>query len=110
VRLDVRPPDLTPPETLTEAQVKAVIGANWGGVTACYDRQIQQGEALAGGRVVLRFEIRPSGRTSNASLDRDFASNGFATCVRGVVQQWRFPQFTGAPIPVEYPLILEPAK
>ncbi|MEZ4431854.1 MAG: AgmX/PglI C-terminal domain-containing protein [bacterium] len=110
MRLDVRPPDPTPPETLTEAQVKAVIGANFGGVTACYERQLAAGEALPGGKVLLRFEIRPAGRTSGVSLDRDFASSAFAACVRGVVQQWRFPSFTGAPIPVEYPLILEAPK
>lgn len=108
VRLDVQPADADPPETLSKSQVTLVIGANWDGVTACYDRQVEAGAAPPGGKVVLRFDIRPTGRTSNARIDRVPA--GFADCVRAVVQSWRFPQFTGDPIPVEYPLILKPPK
>ncbi|MCA9540798.1 MAG: AgmX/PglI C-terminal domain-containing protein, partial [Myxococcales bacterium] len=58
-------------------------------------------------RVMLQFSIRPSGRTSGVKLGAQVRGTVFEKCLTGSVKRWRFPAFTGEPIPVEYPLILQ---
>ena len=48
-----------------------------------------------------------SGKTSNVSLDRKYNGTLLKTCLQATVKRWRFPEFSGKSIPVEFPLIFQ---
>ena len=89
---------------LNQAEVVKVISQYKKGLDGCYQRQLKR-EPLRDGRLMLKFRIRPSGRTSNVSIGRKYDGTVLKSCLDALVRRWRFPQFRGEPIDIEYPLI-----
>lgn len=105
--LPIAPAD--PPEQLTPAQVQAVIDTHQPDIEACHARQLRESGPLPRREATLSFELRPSGRTREPTLDAALDGTVFGACVREAARGWRFPTFTGAPIPVQYPFVLKTA-
>ena len=83
-------------------EVEAVIAGHKGDIEDCRARHIREAGKLPD-RAVLSFELRPSGRVSNPLLDPPLTDTVFARCLQEAARAWRFPVFTGDPIPVQYP-------
>ena len=89
---------------LSQAEVVKVIAQYKKGLNGCYQRQLKR-EPLRDGRLMLKFRIRPSGRTSNVSIGKKYDGTVLKSCLDALVRRWRFPQFRGDAIDIEYPLI-----
>ncbi len=92
-----------PPKTLEQADVEAVIGRHADAIETCRSRHVAAKGPLPADRAVLSFDLRPTGRVSNPRLDPPLAGTLFARCMQEAARTWRFPVFTGEPIPVQYP-------
>ena len=95
------------PAALSQRQIVQVIGEHKRGLNGCYDRQLNRGEAIKVGRLTLKFDIQPSGRTSNVNLGRRYEGTVLKTCIKALVKRLRFPRFRGEAVTIEYPLIFQ---
>ena len=95
------------PATIGQAQILSVIKRHQRGVRSCYERQLKRDDSLRNAKVMLRFFIQGSGRTSSVKLARRYDGTVLKTCLKSLVGRWRFPRFSGEAIPVEYPLVLQ---
>ncbi len=93
------------PETISQGEIMAVMKRQQRGLRTCYERQLKRDDSLSG-KIMLRFSIEKSGRTSNVRLPQRFDGTVLQTCLSALVGRWRFPRFTGESIKVEYPLVL----
>lgn len=94
------------PATLDKAQVEAVIATHKADIERCRDQHVAAGP-LPADAGVLSFDLRPTGRVSEPKLDEKLGGTAFATCLTEAARGWRFPVFTGDPIPVQYPFELK---
>lgn len=95
------------PAALSQKQIVQVISEHKRGFNSCYDRQLKRGEAIKVGRLTLKFDIQPTGRTSNVNLGRRYEGTVLKTCIKGLVKRLRFPRFRGEAVTIEYPLIFQ---
>jgi outer membrane biosynthesis protein TonB len=95
------------PETLGQSQISGVIKRYKKGLHGCYQRQLKRDSSMRKANLKLAFSIERSGRTSNIKIDRKYNGTELKNCLNRLVRRWRFPQFTGEAIPVEYPLFFQ---
>jgi hypothetical protein len=89
--------------SLEESQVLSVIKARSQDVSACLKRQAEKDPSITG-KMIVSWEILPSGGTSKVALETDkFRGSIAAECIVKVVEGLEFPRFRGEPIPVKFP-------
>jgi hypothetical protein len=101
VRLDrVLPPDV----------IRRVIEDNYGRFRFCYRAGLRANSSLEG-RVVVRFEIEPTGNVVVAA-DRgsDLPDADVVSCIVRGFATLSFPGFQGGPVTVVYPLVFTPPQ
>jgi predicted Zn finger-like uncharacterized protein len=97
------------PETLTKGQLQVVLTRGRTGVQACYQRQLKRDPSMKGGKVTIKFSVEGTGRAAKVRMERQYNGTVLKTCISSLVRRWRFPRFTGEPIPVEYPVFFQRA-
>lgn len=95
------------PETLSPGKISSIIRRYKKGLHGCYQRQLKRDASMRKANLKLAFNIERSGRTSNIKIDRKYDGTELKSCLNRLVRRWRFPQFTGEAIPVEYPLFFQ---
>jgi len=71
----------------------------------CYERQLRVQPTL-NGKVVLEFDIEPSGRVSNARISSSsMADPELDACLVQAIERARFPVSDGETVSISYPLI-----
>ena len=95
------------PETLSSGKISGIIRRYKKGLHGCYQRQLKRDASMRKANLKLAFNIERSGRTSNIKIDRKYDGTELKSCLNRLVRRWRFPQFTGEAIPVEYPLFFQ---
>ncbi|MCC6806456.1 MAG: zinc-ribbon domain-containing protein [Deltaproteobacteria bacterium] len=94
------------PDGITGEAIAKVVESNQRAVKFCLERELKRGGTLSG-RLELEFTIAPSGMVQDVDIkSAKFRGTDFGACVVQAVKSWRFPRFSGAPVPVEYPFIL----
>jgi len=90
-------------ETLTKADILAVVKKNVSKINACGKQH------KVTGSVKVEWEIMKSGRTSSVRIgDPKYAGTPVGRCLVTEVQRWTFPAYTGAaPPPIKFPFKLE---
>jgi type II secretory pathway pseudopilin PulG len=90
------------PRILDEAHVEKEPAMN-----ACYEAALKK-NADIGARVVLTFEVQPTGAVTNAKLEEDEVGDAsFAKCVLRTTLGWRLPVKPKAVIDVRMPFVFE---
>jgi len=99
-----RPQAATLPKTLDEAQLLKVIRKHKNAIRTCKSKQKQANPSL-GGVMQVKLVIQKNGRTSKVSVaPPKFSGSTVGSCVISSVKSWRFPKFSGTPIPLDFPL------
>ena len=76
----------------------------------CYERELKRNPTLRG-RVVVRFSITPSGRSSDIEIEENSLGNeAVASCIRNAVRTWVFPFKPKSDVAVAYPFVFSPAS
>lgn len=90
-------------DELGNSDVMDVVLANKGGLAKCAEEQKKR-EPGVSGKLVMRWTIQTSGRTSNVGVSSDeFKSTYMAGCVGGLIKGWTFPRHKKQGKPVEFP-------
>ncbi|WP_225413975.1 AgmX/PglI C-terminal domain-containing protein [Stigmatella hybrida] len=75
----------------------------------CYEKELKRNPNLKG-KVVVRFNIKPSGRTSDIDVEENTLGNeAVGSCIRTVIRSWVFPFKPDDEVPVAYPFVFSPA-
>ncbi|MDC0714304.1 AgmX/PglI C-terminal domain-containing protein [Stigmatella sp. ncwal1] len=83
-----------------KARLKAIQG--------CYEKELKRNPSLKG-KVVVRFTIKPSGRTSDIDIEENTLGNeAVGSCIRTVIRSWVFPFKPDDEVSVAYPFLLSP--
>ncbi|MFP2932012.1 AgmX/PglI C-terminal domain-containing protein, partial [Pyxidicoccus sp. 3LG] len=99
------PPDPSkPPAELAQSDIFEVVLANKGDITTC--AREQQEAAGEGGRVVLRWNILPSGKVSEVVTETSaLKGTPLARCIEDKVRGWTFPKHQEQGGPVRFPFV-----
>jgi TonB family protein len=75
----------------------------------CYEKELKRNPQLKG-KVVVRFHIKPSGRTGDIDVEENTLGNeAVGSCIRTVIRSWVFPFKPDDEVPVAYPFVFSPA-
>lgn len=94
---------------LSQAQIARVMRRQLKSLRDCYERALKRNRKLSG-KLVIRFEILESGRTSNIEFDdSSLNSPDVQQCIARRAKYWRFPRPEGGSVFVAYPIVFTPA-
>jgi TonB family protein len=75
----------------------------------CYEKELKRNPSLKG-KVVVRFSIKPSGKTGDIEIEENTLGNeAVGSCIRTVVRSWAFSFKPDDDVPVVYPFVFSPA-
>ncbi|KFE61915.1 AgmX/PglI C-terminal domain-containing protein [Hyalangium minutum] len=75
----------------------------------CYEKELKRNPSLKG-KVVVRFNIMPTGRTGGIEVEENTLGNeAVGSCIRTVIRSWVFPFKPDDEVPVAYPFVFSPA-
>lgn len=90
-------------ESLGSSDIMEVVLANKGGLAKCAETQRQKDPGTSG-KLVMRWTIQTSGRTSNVGVvSEEFKGTYMASCVGGLIKSWQFPKHKQQGEPVTFP-------
>lgn len=96
--------------TLSESNVKGVLGRFRRRVERCYQRTLSSNPS-AGGRVELQFRVDANGQTTDARLATNELGSTFENCIMSEVRRLRFEKPSGGgPVTVSQRYVLQPSN
>lgn len=91
------------PDSLQPSDIMATVLANKPALVNCVSEQKKRNPGVSG-RLVMQWDISPSGRTSHISVVSDeFKSTYMAQCMSGLIKGWQFPKHKTQGDPVKFP-------
>jgi len=92
-----------PPDSLGQSDVMSVVVQNKPSILGCVAEQRKRDSNLSG-RMVMRWQIHPNGKTSNVSVQTDeFKGTPLAGCIAGLIKTWTFPRHKIQGEPINFP-------
>lgn len=95
--------------TLSESEVRGVLGRFQRRVERCYERTLASNPS-ASGRVELRFRVDAKGETEDARLETNELGDSFGQCILSEVRRLRFSAPSGGAVTVSQRYILQPGR
>lgn len=94
---------------LSSAQIARVMKRQLKALRDCYERALKRDRSLKG-KIVIRFEILETGRTSDVDIEDSMGSSDVVKCIKGRAKYWRFPKPDGGSVFVAYPVVFTPSS
>ena len=90
-------------ESLGQADVFEVVSGYKPALAKCVEEQRKKEPGVTG-KLVMKWNIQTSGKTSNVSVQsEEFKSTYMAGCVGGLIKSWTFPKHKVAGDPIVFP-------
>ncbi|WP_224249217.1 AgmX/PglI C-terminal domain-containing protein [Hyalangium gracile] len=94
------------PESLTPEDVQKVVVTNQPAIASCIRRHKESIPGLTVGRFVMRWFVYPSGSTYGIAMETQaLRGTALATCIEGLVRDWKFPQHQTQMGPIRFPFV-----
>lgn len=91
------------PDSLSQGDIMQVVISNKPSIARCVQEQKKTDPDLSG-RMVVRWTILTSGRTSGVSVrSSEFKSTHMASCITGLIRGMRFPRHKQQGAPIDFP-------
>ncbi len=91
-------------------KLAAYVRSRKGAIQQCYEKELKRNPTLKG-KVVVRFNITPAGRTSEIDIEENTLGNeAVASCIKTTIRGWVFPFKPGSDVAVAYPFVFAPAS
>lgn len=92
------------PKQLDDSDILGVLRKNRDDVRGCLDKQASADPTLDG-TMTIKAVIEKTGQAKRITISPDkFKNSAVGKCVSAAVQRWKFPQFTGPAIPIDFPV------
>lgn len=112
VAVEGRVKDATPEVESSDVDRDALaryVKARLKAIQNCYEKELKRNPSLKG-KVVVRFSIKPTGRTGDIEIEENTLGNeAVGSCIRTVIRSWIFPFKPDDEVPVAYPFVFSPA-
>jgi hypothetical protein len=93
-------------ESLTPEDIQQVVIANQPAIASCIRRHKEAIPNLSGGRFMVRWFIYPTGSTYGVTMEtQQLRGTALATCIEGLVRDWKFPRHRTQMGPIRFPFI-----
>lgn len=90
-------------DSLGQSDVMEVVLANKGGLASCADQQHKKDPGTTG-KLVMKWSILASGKTSNVSVvSEEFKGTTMASCVGALIKTMQFPRSKNPGDPIVFP-------
>ncbi|MCY1031441.1 adventurous gliding motility protein GltJ [Corallococcus sp. BB11-1] len=90
-------------DRLQQSDIMQVVLNNKPAIVKCVNEQKQKDPSLSG-KLVMRWTVQPSGKTSSVSCRTDeFRTSHMATCITGLIKGWSFPKHQKQGDPIDFP-------
>ncbi len=90
-------------DSLSQADVMEVVLSNKSALANCVSQQKAKDPGTSG-KLLMRWTIQTSGKTSNVGVASDeFKGTYIATCVGGLIKGWTFPKHKKQGEPITFP-------
>jgi hypothetical protein len=102
------PPDPSQevPEGLTPADIQKVVVANQPEVVSCIRQNKEALPGMNGGKFMMRWFIAPDGSTYGVAMETQaLRGSALATCIEGLVKDWKFPRHRAQMGPIRFPFV-----
>lgn len=91
-------------------KLAAYVRSRKGAIQQCYEKELKRNPSLKG-KVVVRFNITPQGRTSDIDIEENTLGNeAVGSCIKTTIRGWVFPFKPDSEVPVAYPFVFAPAS
>ncbi|MHB8874317.1 MAG: adventurous gliding motility protein GltJ [Myxococcaceae bacterium] len=91
------------PDSLGQSDIIGVVLSNKPALARCMDEQKKKDPGTSG-KLVMRWTILPSGKTTAVSCRTDeFKTTYMASCLGGLIKGWSFPRHKQQGEPIEFP-------
>jgi len=91
-------------------KLAAYVRSRKGAIQQCYEKELKRNPSLKG-KVVVRFNITPAGRTSDIDIEENTLGNeAVGSCIKTTIRGWVFPFKPESEVPVAYPFVFAPAS
>jgi len=91
-------------------KLAAYVRGRKGAIQQCYEKELKRNPSLKG-KVVVRFNITPAGRTSDIDIEENTLGNeAVASCIKTTIRGWVFPFKPDSDVAVAYPFVFAPAS
>lgn len=90
-------------DSLGQSDIMEVVLASKSALAKCAEQQRAKDPGTSG-KLVMRWTIQTSGKTSNVGVvSEEFKGTHMATCVGGIIKGWQFPRHKQQGEPVTFP-------
>lgn len=90
-------------------KLAAYVRARRAAIQGCYEKELKRNPSLKG-KIVVRFSITTSGRTSDIDIEENTLNNeAVASCIKTTIRGWLFPFKPESEVPVAFPFVFAPA-
>ena len=87
--------------------LKKKVDESMPALQGCLDQALQRDPALRLDRVLILATVAPNGTVTSTRIDkRTIDQSTLGTCLKNAARNIRFPSFSGAPIPVDIPIVV----
>ncbi len=94
------------PESLTPQDIQSVVVANRAAIASCIRRGKDASPGLRGGKFLMRWSVYPNGSTYGVAMEtQELRGTALATCLEGLVKDWKFPKHRTQMGPIRFPFI-----
>jgi outer membrane biosynthesis protein TonB len=91
-------------------KLAAYVRSRKSAIQGCYEKELKRTPTLKG-KVVVRFSITTSGRTSEIEIEENTLGNdAVGSCIKTLIRGWVFPFHPPSDVPVAYPFVFSPAS
>ncbi|MFL5345489.1 MAG: AgmX/PglI C-terminal domain-containing protein [Hyalangium sp.] len=99
-------PGETIQESLTPEDIQKVVVTNQPAITSCIRRNKDAIPGLSGGKFMMRWFVSPDGSTYGVAMETQaLRGTALATCIEGLVKDWKFPKHQNQMGPIRFPFI-----
>lgn len=102
--------DATPEVDSSDVDPNAVnryIKGRIASIRNCYEKELKRNPNLKG-KVLMRFNIKPSGRTGDVEVEENTMGNdAVGSCITSVIRGWTFPFKPDSDVAVAYPFVFQ---
>lgn len=107
--VQISAPDVDSPDVDRE-KLAAYVKARRGAIQSCYEKELKRNPSLKG-KIVVRFSITTSGRTSDIEIEENtLANEAVGSCIKTTIRGWNFPFKPDSDVPVAFPFVFAPAS
>jgi hypothetical protein len=91
-------------ESLGQSDIMQEVLSHKSAIRTCVDEQKKRDPGSSPGRLVVRWTVLPSGKTTGIAVQTDALKSSYLSgCITGLIKTWSFPKHRVQGDPIDFP-------